>query len=226
MEVDRRLCRKALKGDQEYEEVMDKTITVVGSGVAYAAPDTVVINGEIAGTVGDYSEAVRESAEALSSLRKAIGDAGFDMDDLRTTGFSVDVVYRNGESGSPEFCGYRYAHGISITAEADGELLGRLLSAITSCKDAPEFRVRYTVRDQTAPMAVARQAAVKDARHRDRELALAAGVKLGDIISISYASQNGAIASPRARVMSAMAVDAMPLDVEFHDSVTIQWEII
>ena len=75
-------------------------------------------------------------------------------------------------------------------------------------------------------MAAARQAAVKDARHRARELAAAADVKLGDIVSISYASQNGGVAAPRARVMSAMAVDAVPKDVEFHDSVTIQWEIL
>ena len=43
---------------------MDKTITVTGSGTAYATPDAAVVNGEIVGTVADYSEAVRSSAEA------------------------------------------------------------------------------------------------------------------------------------------------------------------
>lgn len=74
-------------------------------------------------------------------------------------------------------------------------------------------------------MREARQAAVKDAKHRARELALAADVKLGGIVSISYASNNCSV-SPRARMFSAMAVDAVPKDAEFHDSVTIQWEII
>ena len=119
---------------------MDKTITVVGSGVAYAMPDTAVVNGEIVGTVADYSEAVRSSAEAITTIRKSIGEAGFDMDDLRTTSFSVDTVYRNGSSGTVEFSGYRYMHGISISTDADGESLGRLLQALTSCEQAPEFR--------------------------------------------------------------------------------------
>ncbi len=204
---------------------MDKTITVVGSGVAYAMPDTAVVNGEIVGTVADYSEAVRSSAEAITTIRKSIGEAGFDMDDLRTTSFSVDTVYRNGSSGTVEFSGYRYMHGISISTDADGESLGRLLQALTSCEQAPEFRVSYVVRDPSGPMREARLAAVKDAKHRARELAAAADVKLGDIVSISYASSPGSI-SPRARMVSTMSVDSVPKDAEFRDSVTIQWEII
>ena len=128
---------------------MDKTITVVGTGISHAEPDAAVVNGEITGTVGDYSEAVGASAEALTSLRKSIGDAGFDMDDLRTTSFSVDTVYRSGPSGEPEFIGYRYMHGISITTEANGETLGRLLQAMIASEGAPEFRVSYIVRDRT-----------------------------------------------------------------------------
>ena len=191
---------------------MDKTITVVGSGVAYAMPDTAVVNGEIVG-------------EAITTIRKSIGEAGFDMDDLRTTSFSVDTVYRNGSSGTVEFSGYRYMHGISISTDADGESLGRLLQALTSCEQAPEFRVSYVVRDPSGPMRDARLAAVKDAKHRARELAAAADVKLGGIVSISYASSLGSI-SPRARMVSTMSVDSVPKDAEFRDSVTIQWEII
>ena len=201
-----------------------RTMTVTGAGTAYATPDSVIINGQVFGTSNEYSEAVRASAEALTSLRKSIGEAGFDMDDLKTTSFSVDTVYRNGSSGETEFSGYRYMHGISIMTESDGESLGRLLQALTSCEGAPEFRVSYVVKDPSEPMRQARLAAVKDAKHRARELASAADVKLGDIVSISYASEGGAPV-PRM-MMAAMAVDAVPRDQEFHDSVTIQWEII
>ena len=134
-------------------------------------------------------------------------------------------MYRNGSSGTVEFSGYRYMHGISISTDADGESLGRLLQALTSCEQAPEFRVSYVVRDPSGPMREARLAAVKDAKHRARELAAAADVKLGDIVSISYASSPGSI-SPRARMVSTMSVDSVPKDAEFRDSVTIQWEII
>ncbi len=204
---------------------MDKILTVVGTGVSYATPDAVVINGQIIGTVADYSEAVRSSAEALTAIRKSIGEAGFDMDDLKTTSFSVDTVYKNGASDTVEFSGYRYMHGISITTDADGETLGRLLQALTSCSQAPEFRVSYVVRDPSEPMKEARQAAVKDAKHKARELAAAIDVKLGDVVSVNYGS-NGYSPSPRAMMVSAMAVDAVPRDAEFYESVTVQWEIV
>ncbi len=69
---------------------------------------------------GDYQEAVRVSAEALSSLRKSIGDARFGMDGPKTTSFSVDTVYRSTQGGAPAFAGYRYSHGISITGTPTG----------------------------------------------------------------------------------------------------------
>lgn len=203
---------------------MDKTITVVGSGIAYARPDAAVIEGDIVGTVGDYESAVKAAAEALTSLRKAIGDAGFDMDDLKTTCFSVDTLY-NMENNRREFAGYSYRHGISIMTEADGDSLGKLLKAMTSCGDAPEFRVSYIVKDPTEPLAAARQAAVKDAKHRARELAEAAGVRIGDLVSIQYESVRGTVA-PRGRMFAAMNVNAVPRDAEFHDSVTVCWQIL
>lgn len=214
-----------LKSDIVDGQGMDKTITVVGTGVSYAAPDSAVVSGEMMGTFPDYAGAVKASAGALTSLRKAIGDAGFDMDDLKTTRFSVDTVYRNTSSGAAEFAGYRFYHGISITIEADGESLGKLLQAMISCDGAPEFRVSYEVSDPSEALKQARAVAVKDAKHKARELAAVAEVKLGDIVSISYPSGEG-MPVPRARCMAAMAVDAVPKDVEFHESVTIQWQII
>ena len=203
---------------------MDRTITVTGTGVSTARPDAAVIDGEIAGTIGTYDGAVSMAAEALGSLRKAIGDAGFDMDDLRTTAFSVDTVYTTVD-GKPRLSGYRYFHGITMTVDSDPEVLGGLLQAMTMCADAPEFRVRYVVSDPSDALKAARQAAVKDAKRRARELASSAGVSLGELVSIEYQSQHGSPA-PRARMMAAMAVDATPRDVEFRDSVTMSWAIL
>lgn len=204
---------------------MDRVITVIGSGVASASPDAAVVSGEVSGIAGSYQEAVGASAQALTSIRKAVGDAGFDMDDLRTTRMSVDTVYRD-EGGNPVLSGYRYRHGITITVDSDGDVLGKLLCALTGREGSPEFRVSYTVREPSEAIAAARTAAVRDARHRAKELAAAAGVKLGDIVGIEYASQGGSVATRGRAMMSAMSVDAVPTDVEFHDSVTMRWEIL
>lgn len=203
---------------------MNQTILVVGMGLAYAAPDTAVVHGEVTGVVSSYAEAVEASAHALSSMRKAMGESGFDMDNLRTTGMSVDLVYVD-EDGRRVMSGYRYRHGMSVTVDSDGETLGRLLSVLTQCDDAPEFQVSYTTRDPSVAMSNARIAAVKDARRRAKELAAAAGVRLGDLVSIEYVSQGRQVA-PMGRMPAVMAVDVVPTDVEFRDSVTMKWEII
>lgn len=204
---------------------MDRVITVTGAGKAAAAPDQVRIDGSVNGRCGRYAEAVERSAAAIGGLRKAVMDAGFDGEMLRTTGLSVSAVYRRGEDGSSVFDCFSYSHGIRITAGAGDDGLGRLLEALLSCDSAPEFRVSYAVSDPSGPMAEARRAAVEDARKRAEELAEAAGVRLGAVVSVSYVSSPCNVATPRMRALSAVDAGIVPEDAEFSDSVTVQWEI-
>ncbi len=81
-----------------------------------------------------------------------------------------------------------------------------------SCDGASEFRVSYIIRDPSGLIRTARQSAIKDTKHRAKELASAADVKLGGIVSIEYVSGQS-VTVPRARGMSVMAVDAVYKDV-------------
>lgn len=202
---------------------MDRIISVTGTGVSTAPPDSVTISGEFFGIFSDYGEAVRASAEAVTGLRKVMGEAGFDMDDLRTTRISVDPVYRT-DGEARVFEGYRFVHGITITEPLDGESLGRLMEALVSCEGAPEFRISYFLKDASEAESRARRAAVEDARRKAKELAAAAGVSLGDIVSISYGSQAQCPPVLGARLM--MNVDAVPEDSVYTDTVTVSWRIV
>ena len=208
---------------------MDRVITVTGAGTATAKPDQVRIDGTISGHRTDYASAVEASASSVAELRKIIGDAGFDMDLLKTTGFSVSASYKQVERDGARvtaFDGFSYSHDVRITVDAGEDGLGRLLEAMLGCANAPEFRVSYTVSDPTEPMARARVEAVKDARHRAKDLAEAAGVRLGSLVSISYVSSPCNVATPRMRAMSMDVGSIVPEDAEFHDSVTMEWEIL
>ena len=202
---------------------MDRTITVTGAGKAYDSPDRVRLNGQLSGVCRSYSEAVDRSASAVASLKKAVGEAGFDMDSLKTAGISVSARYET-EGGIRRFIGYGYSHEVTMVADiADGGL-GRLLDALLGCEDAPEFNVSYEVSDPAAPIAEARAAAVKDAKHRARELADVAGVKLGQIVSISYVSSPCNVGYGRMMMLSACD-GITPEDAEYNDSVTVEWMI-
>ncbi len=206
---------------------MDRIITVTGAGKASATPDIVRVEGSLIGRCERYADAVQASSESISVLKAAVASAGFDPEALRTTGLSVRTAYRHvnrdGVSRS-EFDGFEYEHAVRMTVDAD-EGLGRLLEALLGCDGAPEFHVSYRVSDPTVPMREARQAAVGDAAEKARELADAAGVALGDMVSISYVSSPCNFSSGGRMMMASMGSDITPEDVEFNDSVTIEWEI-
>ena len=152
---------------------MDRIITVTGAGVATAKPDQVRIDGTISGHRTDYASAVEASASSVAELRKIIGEAGFDMDLLKTTGFSVSASYKQVERDGARvmaFDGFSYSHGVRITVDA--------------------------------------------------------GVRLGSLVSISYVSSPCNVATPRMRAMSMDMGSIVPEDAEFHDSVTMEWEIL
>lgn len=98
-----------------------------------------------------------------------IGDSGFDMDNLKTTSFSSDTVYRSTQDGTPAFAGYHHSHSISITVDADGDSLEKLLGVMTSYDGALEFRVSYIVRDLSELIRAAKQSAVKETKYRARK---------------------------------------------------------
>ena len=203
---------------------MDRTITVTGAGKAYATPDRVRLDGELSGICQSYSEAVGMSAASIAALKKAVGEAGFDMDALKTTGLSVSARYETGEDRVRRFAGYGYSHNVTMKVDVAEGGLGRLMDALLGCDSAPEFHVSYVVSDPSVPMSEARTAAVRDAKHRAKELADAAGVVLGHIVSISYVSSPCNVGY--GRMMRLAACDGItPEDAEYSDSVTIEWTI-
>lgn len=204
-------------------------MTVTGAGSALAAPDRVRIDGELSGKCNTYAEAATASAEAVRGLKKAVGDAGFDMDSLKTSGFSVSAAYRVVDRDGVRtnvFDGFAYSHRVTMTVDAAEDNLGRLIESLIASEGAPEFHVSYLVSDPSKPMAEARAAAVKDARHRARELADAAGVKLGGIVSIAYVSSPCRPSTARRMMLGSCIGDAItPEDAEYQDSVSVTWEI-
>ena len=220
-----RVIRTRLNASFGDYATMDRTLTVRGVGTASAAPDAVVIEGSISGRRPAYAEALAASSATVAALRKAVGEAGFDMDSLKTSGMTVGAVYRAApKGGDPVFDGFEFRHGISIRADASDENLGRLMEAMAACEGAPSLRVSYEVSDPAPHVSAARAAAVRDARRCAKELASAAGVKLGDVAQISYDSENYSM-SGYARPREAALGSLVPEEEEFTERVAVTWLI-
>ena len=204
---------------------MGRVIKVRGTGVAYARPDRVRFSGMLRGRCGTYAEAVEASDKAVRSLKKAVGEAGFDMDDLRSSGMSVRAVYAEKEKKGTRtkvFDCFEYSYEVSMAADLGDDCIGRLMDALTGCEGAPEFSMFYEVSDPSVPQSEARRLAVEDARRSAEQIAEAAGVSLGRIKSIAYGSCGGV--GNGMRCMSA-CTGLEPEDEEFSESVLIKWVI-
>lgn len=93
------------------------------------------------------------------------------------------------------------------------------------------FGFDYAVTDEDGAYDAAAADAVKKAVKKANVLAAAAGVKLGDIASISFNASPRNIFSPRmcktndrAAVMTA-SVDVAPRELSFSESVEMVWEL-
>ncbi len=204
---------------------MGGIIKVGGTGVAYAKPDRVRFSGTLNGRCATYAEALEASEEAVRSLKKAVGDAGFDMDDLRSSGMSVRAVYAEKErkgKRSKVFDCFEYSYEVTMTADLGDGCVGRLTDALVACEGAPEFCMAYEVSDPSVPESEARRLAVEDAGRSAEQIAEASGVRLGKILSISYDSCGGM--GRGMRCMSACN-GLEPEDREFRESVRIKWAI-
>lgn len=215
---------------------MERIITVKGTGKVRAMPDLITLSMTLTSDDLVYEKALADADQALEHIREALIAEEFNKDELKTANFSINPVYENARSRNDEFKqtfrGYRVSHDLTLEFKFDSRRLGRVLSAITASSAVPEFRIGFSVKDQDALSARMLQNAVANARLKAEIIADAAGLQLGEIISIDYSSDDALFHSPtqfglRSEKMSvsSMALDIQPEDSDIIDSVTIHWQI-
>ena len=133
--------------------------------------------------------------------------------------------------------GYEFRHMLKLTFMSDNELLGRALSALAKCPVDPEINLSYTISDKEGAKNLLLANAVKDAMAKASLLTEAAGVALGEIVSIDYSWGEAALEVPAARMalaknsMADMACEEScglninPDDIRAEDTVTVVWSI-
>ena len=218
-----------------------KTIRVTGKGQIRVHPDMTRITVTVSGKDREYGETLRRSSEDTEYLKDILSGFGFARTDLKTLNFSVDTVYesyreRDG-SYQQRFTGYSFTHMMKVEFPSDNERLGRVLYALANCREKPEFRISYTVKDTEAVKNTLLGKAVADAKEKADVLTQAGGVTLKDIQSIDYSwGEINFEYRPMSRDLSfnelaatvpakSYAIDIEPDDVAVSDTVTVIWEI-
>lgn len=161
------------------------TISVGGHGAVTIAPDTAVVTIGVDVFQPDLSEAQAQATNLMEAVTQTILDAGIDEEDVQTVNYSVNVIYRYDTQGRQDgIDGFQVSNQVSVKVR-DLDQLGELLDAVVAEGANSIHGISFLVDDPTAAASQARRAAVEDARRKAEELAEAAGMQVGRILSIT-----------------------------------------
>lgn len=215
---------------------MNKTITVTGTGRLSAEPDYVRLSMSLAARDKQYEQAMALAAKQIAQLTGSLTAVGFEKKAIKTISFQVDTEY----DSIPEqhgnytqvFKGFVVRHDLELAFDFDQQRLSRALTAITEGLSEPELSVVFTIKEPTEVKEALLKAAANNAHRQAQVLCAAAGVSLGDLLTINYSWGEISLISDtdfrlmeRAPAMMAKTIDFEPADIELTDSATFVWAI-
>jgi uncharacterized protein YggE len=188
-----------------------RVIVVEGVGTEPAANDRCIVTVALRITREHAADALQELAALANKVVATLHEAGIERGAIATHNVTVQDWYdQQGQRVAGQQATYQLAITVSSLDEA-GPLLQRLS---TVARNALQIVAVATVPSDTeAPRTAARARAVADAQARATQLAGAAGVRLGPLVSIEESAipwPRPLGAAPVARTLAASA----PLPVE------------
>ena len=219
---------------------MERIIRVTGKGSISVKPDRICLNLTLEDIYDKYEKTLEQSTMQVEILKDCFEKLGFQRNDLKTISFNVDTEYESYQDRQKiwkrRFKGYKFVHHMKIEFDADNKRLGKILYALSHAPVYPEFRIKYTVKDTESAKNRLLGKAVVDSKEKAQALTEAAGVMLGEVITIDYSwGEISVVSEPMTRHMvlaeercmpnACYDIDIEPDDIEVTDTVTVVWAI-
>lgn len=217
---------------------MERTITVKGTGRVHVKPDYIVLSMSLKAQDVEYAKAMELAAERLEQLRNAVAAVGFKRDELKTASFDVEPEFQSvrDDNGnySNRFVGYVCNHSLAIEFDLDMKRLAQTFSALAKCRAEPEYSVQFTAKDKDALSVQMLRSAAENAKVKAEVLCQAAGVELGELLTIEYnwgelhlssATKYNMSDIRLAQASPVSSIEIEPDDIHASDTVTFVWEI-
>jgi uncharacterized protein YggE len=166
----------------------NRSITAGGTGTITITPDmaTVTFGVDVSGS--SLVQTQTDAATKMTGVINAIKSAGITEDNIQTIQYSVNVVNEYDDKGLPKgVSGYQVSNQVAVTTD-DIEGLGKLIDDVVAAGANSVWGVSFLTSDSTNAQSQARALAITDAQSKAKELAKAAGVTLGDVVSITETS--------------------------------------
>ena len=187
-----------------------RTIVVHGIGRVSQVPDRATLNIGVETHAATAAAALADNNSKAGQLIKVLKDRGVLPKDIQTSNLSVYPQYDN---QGRKIVSYQVTNTVTATVRELKDA-GSLIDAAASVT-GDAFRVNgisFSISDNSKALATARTAAVADARSIAEQLAAAAGVKLGQLRTIT--SSSSSVPSPVVQQLQAARVAEASVPIE------------
>jgi uncharacterized protein len=159
------------------------TVTVVGTGVATAVPDTATVNLGVSATRGNVHDAVDAANGDMAKLVNALHSVGVQDKDIQTTSVYIQQVNNCCPS---VVTGYSSSNQVNVTVHHLANVSSVIMAVVDAVgNDVQLGGVNLFVANQSAQIDAARAGAMADAGARAQQWARLAGHHVGGLISLS-----------------------------------------
>lgn len=193
-----------------------RTLTVTGTGSAAAVPDTALIRLAAVHRARSFAEALAGAESAREEVVKAAGD-------LVVSTVNLSVWPTNEQGSQP---GFEARHALTI-ATGDLQVANAMLTRL-AYEVGTRIQVEgvdMTVRDPSAGIGQAREAAFADARAKAEHLAALAATTLGQVEAIGEGGSAGPVAGGGFAAMKTADVGLQPGETHITASLTVTWSL-
>ncbi len=202
------------------------TITVTGSGTAYAAPDVAYVELGAQTTDPDLSTAFSQTGQKISAVLDALTGLGIDAKDIQTSGVNVSPQDQY-DPQSGQATGktvYQVSNTVQVTVRDVTKVEDVLTSAIGAGANTI-YNLNFGIQDSSALEQEARAQAVANAQASASQLATALNVTLGAPVIVTETPQNNVQPVPAVRGVAMAASQSSQPVSSGQISVTIEVQI-
>ena len=202
-------------------------ISVTGEATVSVAPDQAQIDGGVATDAKTAREASDANNAAMGKVLLALKGAGIDEKDFQTSRLSLQPQYATSSKAAerPSVVGYRATNRVTIRVRDVSKVAG-MIDVLVGAGANDIGGINFVVSQASKLLDDAREQAIADARRKAQIYAKAAGVTLGEPLSIS--EEGSATPVFRSKVAGGMAASAAPVaqgEETLSVTVNVSWAI-
>lgn len=193
------------------QETSPATVSVNGQGIVTIQPDTASVIVGVNIIDKTLSAAQEKATSAMTSVIAALKEAGIADRDIQTVNYSVNILQNYDSNGNPATIeGFQVSNQVNVTVR-DLAALGGILDTVVGKGANAIYGISFYVDDPTTAQTQARTLAVQDAKKKADELAAAAGMTVGRILSISESYTSSPMPYMGGRAEAADMASSVPI---------------